>query len=796
MRLAPVFVVLSAWLLAGSSTPEIAPLTPRELAGFVDDHDSYRSYPQAPLAGWEQDLRRNLRGADLDRAADALAPRYGLSSTNMRALVRLWLTARIRQFSARRDPIMVAELRRQLLALLPATHRTPLTLQAVAESVNWLEECSADDFAAMMAGSTDPAADAWAIANVAPCNGNFLRAAAAAPNRAMPALIRLVHFGALDSRDRLPVYRWLTSPAALARIAEPDRPLFSAWLYARYAKLLFEFGLGEQAVALIEGLPQELRRRVLALPAGTYAARIDDVPVSVELEHPEENLKIALAAYYALHGRPSDAETLLASLAGLPAARHAFECAWEASGATGCNQIPFEQRVGRNIDLLLLDHLLHHPGDDPYPLAEAGLSGMDVGPDEPLVELRCHIFSEAGLAEICETARRSRLYRLTGEPGQSGAAEGGTLDMLRISGLVEARAEIDAALAPLIAAAGGAETGIARARRTTVISAPPPFAELALPSAYRGPRPAATRLPAGVAPLPEGFLQVRFERNGDRAVAISLSQTYDPTGEVSQGGYWVHLSDDGGRHWQRPLYTGLSDRFPYVVPSASLMPLLNGDRLDLEVEVAELDTASIFYPPVALRSRRQARNLYLQIPLAELARDGNGDGITDIAAGRLLLDRARTDGGTPFVIGTDAGTDCGAPDRDRAARIALLGQLFAEGGRAIVEPLDRPPGVAGFGAGWRSSAAALDRPIFIRGDARDYVCLRPNRMMIVYSEDDLTALGRFHPDFHAVEVPRIVFNRARDRGYVQWSAGWTGGTYRLRLVNGAWIVETIGSWIT
>ena len=35
-----------------------------------------------------------------------------------------------------------------------------------------------------------------------------------------------------------------------------------------------------------------------------------------------------------------------------------------------------------------------------------------------------------------------------------------------------------------------------------------------------------------------------------------------------------------------------------------------------------------------------------------------------------------------------------------------------------------------------------------------------------------------------VEMPRIVYNRARDRGYVRWSAGWTGGTFRLEELAG------------
>jgi hypothetical protein len=68
--------------------------------------------------------------------------------------------------------------------------------------------------------------------------------------------------------------------------------------------------------------------------------------------------------------------------------------------------------------------------------------------------------------------------------------------------------------------------------------------------------------------------------------------------------------------------------------------------------------------------------------------------------------------------------------------------------------------------------------------------------MIVYGDADLPELQRFRPDFHAIEVPRIVFNRAHDRGYVQWSAGWAGGTFRLRLVDGRWVFDSISEWVT
>jgi hypothetical protein len=806
MKPGHAFAALAALLLLGNAQPPTtqsltAPPTADEIGRFRTRPSIYNAAPQLPLAGWEADLRAAL-ASGIDEAADALAPLHGMTSADMRRLVRLWLVVEIRKYDIQRDQAAKAVLRRELLALFAAIPRTPLVLQAMADGLEALDLCAEENFTTLMAGSTDRAADAWAIANVAQCGDNFLRAATAAPDRAMPALIRLAHYGSLGSGDALALYQWLTSPAALARIAEADRPALAAWLHANRAQGLFQAGLTDQAVALIEGLPEETRRRVLTREAGAFTAQVDGLPVTINVDQADESLKLYLASAYALGGRTREAEALLVSMRTLPLARQAFDCALRSGMRTNdrdCARIARDFAPESKLDMLLLDHLLHHPDDDPYPLAEAALSSMmGHGGSTALTDLRCRVFSEPQFADFCDSLRQTRIYVIQREGNwgdrQSPARRRAVLDALDLPGLAAARASIGVEVARIVAATPQQPDRGPRTRRT-VIPAPGPFAELALPPAHRGPRPQPVQPPAGLGALPPGFVPVRFEREGARAVVISVSQTYDPTGEASQGGYWVHLSQDGGQHWNAPLYTGLAQNFPYVVPSASRMPLLDGDRLDLEVEVAELDTASITYPPVAMRSNRQASNLYLRIPLADLARDGNGDGITDIAARTLLLDRPRTESGTPFIVGSDAGASCRASAPDRVALIGLLQQLFSVGSGAIVEAIDRPDD-APLLATWRGAGGAADRPIFIQGDPRDYVCLRSDRLMIVYAASDIAALERFRPDFHAVTMPRIVYNRARDRGYVIWSAGWTGGTYRLRLVDGSWVFEAISSWIT
>src|SRR5205823_3575351 len=115
----------------------------------------------------------------------------------------------------------------------------------------------------------------------------------------------------------------------------------------------------------------------------------------------------------------------------------------------------------------------------------------------------------APYADICDGARASRLYKIQGATDGDGEGDR-DLSRLPMAGLAEARAEFSAALAPVVAA-GEAAHAPASLTRPTVIPATAPFLEIALPPAYRGPRPPATRPSRDVAGLPEGFLPVRFE---------------------------------------------------------------------------------------------------------------------------------------------------------------------------------------------------------------------------------------------------------------------------------------------
>ncbi len=785
-------------------------LTADDLRRFGADGDAFEFADIAPdLDRWRTSLKRALAGGDLARASRQLAREFDLTPKAMRELARLWLISEINEYAFDDGSEEAARFRAEMLDARASAGHTRLTEQIAADAIGRVTECDVPAFETIVAGSPDAVASAWSVVNLATCSEGFTWFAQRFPERSAAALLGELQWGALDDTRALPLYSWLGSERGLAHVAEADRANVHAWLARRFAGELVSVGLEGRAAALVDGLPAAVRERAFVEDLPAFVATVDGLTVSFDADD-AGGIGLSHAITKFMTGHPGEAERILAALPDLALSRRAFDCRWDPHESAARPDGPCaDDRSFRDVGVypLILDRLLHDPGADPYPLAEVGFSGgiFEGGTSHP--EMLCRFFAEPQYASICDNARRGVLYAATLDPERYDFDEGQriaeAIEALRLPGWEAHRDAFAADLAAVrerYAAYGGDSPW---RRREAVDPVTPPFAEQPLPedartSAERRQAEWETERgwPAGWEELPLGFFPVRWEAAGGRAIAVSVSPLLDPSGEVSAGGYWVHLSDDGGKTWRTPRYTGLAEHFPYVVPPTSKLPLLDGDTLRLEVEVAEIDTRSISYPPVALATRRRAKDLFLEIPLAALERDGDDDGITDLVESHLLLDRAGT-GGAPFVIGTDPDERCaGADPALIGLRAQVLLRVTGQEERAIIEPVDRRPADA-LVAGWRRAETGLSWPLYLKGDRAEFACLPANgRLMLVFDEAQEAELQRRTPDFRLLEFPRLVMNRERTRGYVIWSAGWTGGTLRALLVDGEWQLVETSSWIT
>jgi hypothetical protein len=402
---------------------------------------------------------------------------------------------------------------------------------------------------------------------------------------------------------------------------------------------------------------------------------------------------------------------------------------------------------------------LNHPQEDPYLLLESLALGQ---PFSWPVDYGSGLWVEAIRRRIDDAHHQELRHDLAGK--WSGfvmfvgpRAKESRTKLLRIMdpGLRNAAAGYERSINEAIARLNvNASREVELERRTAV---PPPLArglrERSLPGRLRAVRSGdepASPWPDGMAALPDGFAPVRVERSVPFTIAVSLSRQLDPVGEVAGGGYWIHLSRDGGASWEKPLYTGLLHYFPYVVEPDSRMPLWSGGQITVEVAIQEVDPASITYPPVGLASRRKASHRYLEIPVAALQLDRDRDGVADIVEERLLLDPDRADSDRdgledgcdplPNVKNTEL-----SADRNYVA--VILNHILNEEEDAIVEPVDRGPD------SWlqreRSPSPGTSRPLPVRGHPADFSGVRlatpMPRRFILQRDDGRAVLNALEP---------------------------------------------------
>lgn len=479
---------------------------------------------------------------------------------------------------------------------------------------------------------------------------------------------------------------------------------------------------------------------------------------------------------------------------------------------------PPERQVWQDTRLILrrlLEHALAAPSDDGFDLLTEPFQGL--GPfDRELARslLTARLAQREAYPALAayELDRVASLLRDESEPFEPDASlpahvqtrkDGIGADRESLLRGLEDEARTAEAAARTALGPDPMAPGIARLLAAT--PAAPIFAERPLPKGIKPVRLSDEKIEARLkeeaqrAQLPSGLYVVRVERKGERIAAIVASQALDPVGEISAGAYWVLLSEDGGATWGAPLYTGLRINQPYVVRRVSNLPLFDGDRLRLEVEVRELDSSLISFPPISLPVKRSAEGLFLELPLAALTRDSDEDGLTDLAETRLLTDPHAADSdGDGLADGGDLLP--GSPQADDAstatqALAAVVKRIAGVGGRALIEGVDgTPAGVTCCGR--RAGPPVVEPTVFFIGERPLFAGLRPDRRVVVLTRAEAEAAEKTFGPFFPLQIELFLFDHSGRRALVIWSASWQGGTLNLEEKDGQWTVTEVLSWIT
>lgn len=449
-----------------------------------------------------------------------------------------------------------------------------------------------------------------------------------------------------------------------------------------------------------------------------------------------------------------------------------------------------------------LDPENHHSG-----MSGEGWMFLNYGPaSRTLVAQRLR---DAGYASIAGVISGRDLYYRT----ERGGYEDGLSRMGGFPTEVEARRrELAARIEAAWTAAGG---GSRSARAATAAGHPDGWTEGRLPAGMT-PWIAPTRPddddeasppPPELADLPvpaEAVLRHEVI-DGERYVLFQSSEL-DLPGEIPAYGVWVVRTEGG--EWTKPAYLGLQQYFPYVVTPASALPLVETGRLQIEVQVREIAPGSITFPPVGLSLARQEDGVVVTRDLADVFRDRDSDGLTDIAETRLGLDPARADtdgdgrddGADPVPLTAPSGM---VPPARRSLALAILQQLTGYDAGAIVvtprpaaeDPLEMEDMLADMGS--PPPEPPLRTVIVVSNDPALFADLDVPFRLMVYTPEQIRRLSESAAPFYppSVEIHSSLDGREH---FVVWSASWVGGSFMARCpeAGGPCQVEEKSGWIT
>jgi hypothetical protein len=198
--------------------------------------------------------------------------------------------------------------------------------------------------------------------------------------------------------------------------------------------------------------------------------------------------------------------------------------------------------------------------------------------------------------------------------------------------------------------------------------------------------------------------------------------------------------------------------------------------------------------------------LMLTIPFADLERDSDGDGLTDLAEERLVTDPANPDtDGDGLRDGDDPLPQVpwsGVMTDQSAALAAVLERVAGMKSGAIIHEIGPSGGAKGgrplneFMEHMRHATLTDERTTFIVGERAAFASLATSRRAVVLTNHELELAHKKFGPMMPIDLSLFVLDHEARRGYVIWDASWVGGTIELEKKDGQWIAKDVGSWIT
>ena len=139
----------------------------------------------------------------------------------------------------------------------------------------------------------------------------------------------------------------------------------------------------------------------------------------------------------------------------------------------------------------------------------------------------------------------------------------------------------------------------------------------------------------------EKYNILKYEKKDNIEAFIYTDYEYEALFYGGGPGIWIAYSENSGKDWKY-YYTGIVQMQPVFVKHYSQRPLIK-DKNKLEIDACLFRQLSEFSHPIGADFECVKDGIYLVFDINVIAKDSDGDGLTDILEDKLYLDKYNKD---------------------------------------------------------------------------------------------------------------------------------------------------------
>jgi hypothetical protein len=290
----------------------------------------------------------------------------------------------------------------------------------------------------------------------------------------------------------------------------------------------------------------------------------------------------------------------------------------------------------------------------------------------------------------------------------------------------------------------------------------------------------------------EKYSILKHEKKDSIEAFIYTSYDYEALFYGGGPGIWIAYSENSGKDWSY-YYTGIVQGQPVFVKHYSQRPLIK-DKNKLEIDACMFRQLSGFSHPTGADFECVKDGIYLVFDMNVIAKDSDGDGLTDILEDKLYLDKYNKDtngDGIPDNLDMNPRVHYPRTEKTRIYEAILNDEIDWKNKKGIGKLL--------FNENTTYNVTDSTETVFIITDDKDLMGIQPQKYRVIFITPDeyQNKAKPYNMNPRSMSFSPLFKVDKKENTYKLFHSFGTGGCdYLIRKTKYGWTIEILSMWIS